>query len=168
MIDYDPLIDHQKILGSTFVNALSGSDSSILTDGRRHYSKHHLVREFGTGNFLAARRLALLMKEWKLKSIMDFFKMPPRSLGEQKGVGTTMLYVLICIGRAKGVDIQAWYKQETTFDTLKTQVRKDHQQEAADKKSRVRKAKAKKHGALKLAGDHVIETRESGKLRKTG
>lgn len=154
---YDPLIDHQKILGSTFVNALNDKDHALLRDGKNAYTKHQLVMQFGTGNFLAARRLAVQMQAMKMKSIMEFFSIPPQHLGEIHGFGTTMIYVLICIGKAKGVDIKQWYKEGVSFATIKHKAMADEREERRTSKAR---EKRRRTDALHAAGSHVIAKAE--------
>lgn len=156
---YDPLIDHQKILGATFVNHLNGSEHAVITDGKRFISKHRLVMDYGTGNFLAARNIFKMMKKLRLTSITEFFDYRPEEIADMKTIGVTGLYVLICIGRARGVDIAQWYAKGkekddlTTFTTLKLHARKEHEKPRTDKE--------RKHAALHAAGSHMLKTKSA-------
>lgn len=162
---YDALIDHQRILGAHFVGQLTDTtENPVLRVGKRGISKHVLVREYGTGNFQAARNLFKAMAALELTSVMDFFKMPPAHVADIKNIGTTGLYVLICIGRARGVDIKAWFNEDVTFDTLKMRARAAA--EESEERAKARTAKAKKHVALHEAGSHVLATKRTAKKAK--
>lgn len=154
---YDPLKVHQSILGQTFINALTDRTKPLLRLGKENLTKHELVMRFGTGNFLAARRLAMLMDKMKMKSVMEFFDVSPTHLAELHGVGITMLYVLICIGKERKVDIKKWYASDKTFTTMKHRARKEESDAAAAEKSQAAERTRERRRQVTRAGTRHLQ-----------
>lgn len=152
---YDPLLDHQKILGATLVNRLTDRDKgAVLVDGRARYSRHDLVMRFHTGNVHAARNLQKLMKRLKLNSIKEIFQLPGEVISKEHGFGPTTMFVLIAIGKVHGVDIDKWWTYGVTVDGLKARVQKD---ELAEKKEVRKRAAHTRHKTLRTAGTRILK-----------
>lgn len=150
---YDPLLDHKHILGSSFVTALNGK--VIFKDGKHTYSKHQLVRAFQTGNYRAAGLLMHAMKTCGYTKVEQLFDVPPEDLAGIKNVGVTTLFVLICIGEARGIDVEKWWGGKISFVGMKIRERRREQDAVDHKKARTRRI-------LRSAGSRILKMAKTG------
>lgn len=139
----------EPFLGSTFIERLTGKRFAVLKIGNEHFTRHQLVTEVGTGNFLAARNLSKLVSELGLTTVRDLYRISPYELAGTHGIGTATLYVLMSIFEKKGLDVHKWMggKATKTFTTLKHNATKKDAAAAKGEKQAIARAESRRGNA---------------------
>ena len=115
----------EKIIGKTFADRLDEdifkvSDNWALT-------RREMVSLIGCGNFIAAAKLAKVLKRLKVNNPAQLFKIDPVSLARVKGIGESSIFVAMCILDSSGYDVITWWNKETKFSAVK-KARKNRQE----------------------------------------
>jgi hypothetical protein len=142
------------ILGTTFIERMTGAKHAILRIGNEAFTRHELVTRVGTGNFRAARILSDLCKTLNLTSVKDLYMISPYELAGTHGIGVTTLFVLMSLFEAKGLDVMKWYgksyskgESAVSFDSLKHRAAKRDVEAAQREKAATKRVKGKRHHA---------------------
>jgi hypothetical protein len=99
------------------------------------YTRREMVEDLGCANFIAASRLANVLKKLKIVTPLQLARTDPFSLVRTRGIGVTAMFVAMCILDANRYDPVKWWGwkgNETKFSSLKhTAIRraKKHTQE---------------------------------------
>lgn len=153
---YDPLVDHQKILGAHFVSRLNGRDHAILWwDARTPITRHTLAHVYSVSTAKGATLLRDKMAALKIKFVKDIIASWTREdVLECKGMGEAVAYTLFAIAKHHGAGTHKWYGESVTLATLKSRER------AGEEHAPKRTDKEKRHEALQVAGTHILHTRK--------
>jgi|GraSoiStandDraft_1057264.scaffolds.fasta_scaffold15007_7 hypothetical protein len=113
------MIGHKTIdgvIGKTFADKL---DEPLFVTDKMNYSRRQMVTELGCANFVAAVRLAKVLRRLKIHSPAELYKMDPLSLARSKGIGQSCLFVAMCIIDAHGYSIIKWWVHNKKDNVVK-------------------------------------------------
>jgi hypothetical protein len=68
-----------------------------------------MVEKLGCANFVAAARLAKVLRKLGIKTPLQLSRMYPFSLVRTRGIGEAAMYVAMCILDANGYDPVKWW-----------------------------------------------------------
>jgi hypothetical protein len=129
---------YRKQLGSSFVKRLVGE--TIITIGNQSWSRDRLVRYAKCGNFAAAKRLQHALEAAKVETTKELQTLDPLVLAQQKGVGETTIYVLLCVQAEL-------HQQQLSWGNVTWRTWRDHVEAEADAKRRSARVTKKGNGA---------------------
>lgn len=119
------------MIKSTIVNAIIGKgfadklDEPIFEVGGWIYTRRGMVEELGCANFIAAAKLAKVLRRLKINSSLKLYRLDPGSLARTKGIGESCLFVAMCILDYKGFDLEKWWGTDRAkFSAVKHQTLK--------------------------------------------
>jgi len=126
----------EKTIGKGFADKLDEFIFEVSQD--LSYSRREMVDELGCANFIAAARLAKVLRKLKIYTPGQLHRLDPFSLARSKGIGESALFVAMCILEAKGYDVEKWWGWKGTnvvkFSTFKSHAMakaRRHKQEVA-------------------------------------
>jgi hypothetical protein len=109
----------ETVIGKGFADSL---DAPIFQVNEWRYTRRQMVELLDCANFIAAARLAKVLKRLKIESAAQLNKMDPYSLARTRGIGNACIFVAMCILDAGGYDVLKWwnYKDNVVkFQTFK-------------------------------------------------
>lgn len=109
----------EQVVSGSFANKL---DQPIFKVGEWQYTRRQMVEVLQCANFIAAARLAKVLKRLGVQSAAQLNKLDPYSLARTKGIGESSIFVAMCILDAGGYDVLKWwaYKENVVrFATFK-------------------------------------------------
>lgn len=96
----------ETVIGKGFADKL---DEEIFKVGEWFYTRREMVEDLGCANFIAAVRLAKVLKRLNIKTAAQLHRIDPLSLARAKGIGETAIFVAMCILDASGYDVLKWW-----------------------------------------------------------
>lgn len=112
-----------KILSKNFLAKL---EEYIIDSGKLQFSRQEMIEELGCANFLAAHKLNKILRKLGIKSYAQLHQTDPHSLARIKGVGETVMYLVMCILDYNGYDVEVWWGwkkgNDVKFSTFKHHV----------------------------------------------
>lgn len=126
------------LLGKTFRAKL---DEQILVIGKDTWTRQEIVDKLHCGNFVAAANLTKVAHKLQVESLAQLVsRFTLNDLFQERGVGVTTVWVLLCAQEDQQKDPLKWVDQDAddhvTLGTEKHRARK--QQEEARKQKRAR------------------------------
>lgn len=126
----------EKTIGKSFADKL---DEVVLDAGPNlSFSRRQMVDELGCANFIAAVRLAKVLRRLDIRTALQLSRTDPFSLARARGIGETALFVAMCILEAHGFNVEKWWGWKATnvvkFSTFKSNAMsraRRHKQEVA-------------------------------------
>jgi len=110
----------ESTIGKGFADKL---DEVVFRADGWDYTRREMVELLGCANFIAAARLAKVVKRLGIKSPAQLFRFDPFSLVRTKGIGEACIFVAMCILDHNEYDIMAWWKFDrdnvTKFSSFK-------------------------------------------------
>jgi len=110
----------EKIIGKGFADKL---DTEVfLVSESFSFTRREMVDDLGCANFIAAAKLAKVLRRLQIFNIRQLYNIDPLSLARSKGIGETALFVAMCILDTNDYDVEKWwkYKDNTVkFSTFK-------------------------------------------------
>lgn len=104
------MLDRQKVetvIGKGFADRL---DEEVFTvNDEWYYTRRSMVELLDCANFIAAARLAKVLKRLGVKYPAQLARLDPFSLARTRGIGEAALYVAMCILDANGFDVIKWW-----------------------------------------------------------
>jgi len=103
-----------QVIGKGFADKL---DSEIFKVGLNwFYTRREMVEELGCANFIAAARLAKVLRRLQVHTPAQLYKTDPFSLARAKGIGEAAIFVAMCILDANEYDVIKWWSWKDTND----------------------------------------------------
>ena len=96
----------EKVIGKGFADKL---DEPVMDLGSVTYSRREMVEELNCANFIAAVRLAKVLKKLSVRTPAQLYKMDPFSLARSRGIGEAALFVATCILDANEYSVVKWW-----------------------------------------------------------
>ena len=119
----------ETVIGKTFADKLD--EEIFKVNINWFYTRREMVETLGCANFIAAVKLAKVLKRLKVEGPKQLAKIDPISLARARGIGESALFVAMCILDAEGNDPIKWWGQESKFGSYKRVSRRasKHKQE---------------------------------------
>jgi hypothetical protein len=95
----------------------------VFVSGDIVFTRRNMIEELDCANFIAAVRLAKVLRRLRIHTVKQLSKTDPYSLYRCKGIGDTAVYVAMCILDSHGVDINRWWGHKDAA-TKETSIRK--------------------------------------------
>jgi hypothetical protein len=133
----------------------------LLTLGKRKWTRYELVSKVGVGNFKAVMILIDALQKLGVKDIESVKKLSVMAIASIKGVGPTTLFVLMSLLQNEGTDVQEWYTDTRTFQSVKKEqerVKADtkREQKAAQRRRRTIEKPRRRYGLRELPGQQAL------------
>lgn len=125
----------EKVIGKGFADKLDEAVIHVSQD--LSFSRREMVEELGCANFIAAIRLAKVLKRLRVRTAGQLYRTDPFSLARAKGIGESALFVAACILDARGHSVEKWWGWKDNvvkFSTFKHHAQRRarrHKQEVA-------------------------------------
>jgi hypothetical protein len=97
----------EQVIGKGFADKLD--EQIFKVDESFGYTRREMVENLGCANFIAAARLAKVLRRLAVNSPARLNKLDPFSLARAKGIGESALFVAMCILDASGYDVIKWW-----------------------------------------------------------
>jgi hypothetical protein len=97
----------ETVIGKGFADRLDEEVFKVTTNF--FYTRREMVENLGCANFIAAARLAKVLKKLEIGTPAQLFKLDPLSLARSKGIGEAALFVAMCILDANKYDVIKWW-----------------------------------------------------------
>ncbi len=114
----------EKVIGKGFADKL---DEPVFTSGNWEITRRKMVSDIGCANFIAAGKLAKVLRRLKINSPTQLYRLDPVSLARAKGIGESCIFVAMCILAYNEYDVIKWWDKETKFSAVK-KARKNRQE----------------------------------------
>lgn len=101
---------------------------TVFSVGEMQYSRQDFINLIGCANFIAAAKLAKVLRRLRIQTIDQLAKYDPYSLHRTKGIGDAALYVAMCLLEFGGYDAVSWWGKDVE-----------------EKHKAIRRAKQRKH-----------------------
>ena len=98
----------EKVIGKGFADKLD--EEVFKVNLNWFYTRREMVEELGCANFVAAARLAKVLKRLEVANPAKLFKLDPYSLARSRGIGEAALFVAMCILDAKQYNVTDWWQ----------------------------------------------------------
>lgn len=96
-----------QVIGKGFADKL---DTPVFKVNENWFcTRREMVEDIGCANFIAAARLAKVLKRLKVNTPNQLSKLDPFSLVRAKGIGEAALFVAMCILDAYDYDVMKWW-----------------------------------------------------------
>jgi hypothetical protein len=124
----------EQVIGKTYADKL---DEAIFRVGNWEYTRREMVDDLGCASFIAATRLAKVLRRLNVMSPAQLNRLDPSSLARTKGIGESSLFVAMCILDHAQYNILDWWGMKDNvvkFSTFKHNVirrARKHKQEVA-------------------------------------
>ena len=106
----------EKVIGKTFADKLD----EVVFSLHRDYSRRDMVEQVGCANFVAAAKLAKVLKRLQINTAGRLYRLDPASLARSKGIGEACIFVAMCILDYEGYDVMKWWGTDSAkFSTVK-------------------------------------------------
>jgi hypothetical protein len=107
----------EEVIGKSFADHLDTPIFHVVD----HFSftRREMVEELGCANFIAAARLAKVLKRLGVESAAQLHQLDPFSLARARGIGESALFVATCILDASGYSVQRWWKWKQNDNVVK-------------------------------------------------
>ena len=112
----------EKVIGKTFADNLD--EEIFKVNINWFYTKREMVEELGCANFIAAVKLAKVLKRLNVANPQELKKIDPISLARAKGVGPASLFVAMCILEKHNYDAVKWWGYNGNLNKFNTAARK--------------------------------------------
>jgi len=106
----------EKIVGKPFADKL---DEPVFKVNNWVYTRRQMVEDVGCANFIAASRLAKVLRRLGVAGAGGLFKLDPASLARVRGIGESSIFVALCILDHAQYNINDWWDTEAKFRTVK-------------------------------------------------
>lgn len=120
----------EKVIGKGFADRLDEQVFTVTINW--FYTRREMVEELGCANFIAAARLAKVLKRLEINKPEQLFRLDPFSLVRSKGIGEAALFVAMCILDVNKFDVIKWWG--FTGTTVKFSSYKHHAMRRASKR----------------------------------
>lgn len=97
----------EKVIGKGFADRIDEEIFTVTTEW--FYTRREMVEELACANFIAAVRLAKVLKRLGVNNPKGLYKLDPFSLARAKGIGEAALFVAMCILDANSFDVIKWW-----------------------------------------------------------
>lgn len=97
----------EKVIGKGFADKLD--EQIFAVDYDFGYTRREMVEKLGCANFIAAARLAKVLRRLNINSPAKLNRLDPFSLARARGIGESALFVAMCILDAHGYDVIKWW-----------------------------------------------------------
>lgn len=111
----------ETVIGKGFADALDEAVFEVTP--KFSYTRRQMVEDLGCANFIAAGRLAKVLKRLGIDSPAQLNRLDPVSLARTKGIGAACIFVAMCILDAAQYNVLDWWKYDeessVKFSTFK-------------------------------------------------
>ena len=104
----------ETVIGKGFASKLD-TDIFYVTYSFK-YTRRKMVEELGCANFIAAARLAKVLRRLHVYSAAQLHRTDPFSLARTRGIGESCIFVAMCILDSRGYDVVKWWGWKDTND----------------------------------------------------
>lgn len=109
----------QEVIGKGFADKL---DEYVFESGSILYTRREMVEKIGCANFIAAAKLAKVLRRLQIHTPTQLYKLDPHSLARSRGIGEAAIFVAMCILEANDFDVMKWWEfsgATTKFSSFK-------------------------------------------------
>jgi hypothetical protein len=102
----------EATIGKTFADKLD--EIVFHVSQELTFTRREMVEELGCANFLAAYRLAKVLKRLNIFTAGKLFRTNPIDLARCRGIGETSIFVAMCILDYKEYNVPQWWGWKET------------------------------------------------------
>jgi|SRR5215471_1308678 len=121
----------EKVIGKGFADKLD--EAMFNVNQKFQYSRREMVEILGCANFIAAVRLAKVLRRLSINSPAQLYALDPISLARTRGIGMSALFVAMCILDAHKYDPIKWWNPRDKDNVVKFSTFKHHKMRQAKK-----------------------------------
>lgn len=122
----------EKVIGKGFADILDEEVFKVTINW--FYTRREMVEKLGCANFIAAAKLAKVLRKLSITTPKKLYELDPSSLARTRGIGAACIFVAMCILDAETYDIIEWWEYEQGNNTVKFSSFKSHVMNRASKR----------------------------------